>query len=100
MIKILDNEENFEEEVDKDLVLLYFYADWCGACQTMQKVIENVTQCDVLKINVDDFHMVAKEYEVMSIPTMYLLKKGEAVARKVGALSKTELLDWISSYQK
>ena len=93
------NSENFEKEVLKSEkpVLVDFYADWCGPCNAMAPVIEEVaTELDgkakVGKINVDENSDIAVEYNVMSIPTLIIFKNGKEEKRLVGLRDKEELL--------
>lgn len=91
--------ENFEKEVLKSEkpVLVDFYADWCGPCNAMAPVIEELdTELDgkakVGKINVDENSDIAVEYNVMSIPTLIIFKNGKEEKRLVGLRDKEELL--------
>ena len=91
--------ENFEKEVLKSEkpVLVDFYADWCGPCNAMAPVIEELaTELDgkakVGKINVDENSDIAVEYNVMSIPTLIVFKNGKEEKRLVGLRNKEELL--------
>ena len=93
--------ENFEEEVLKceKTVLVDFYADWCGPCKMMAPVIEDVASekedIKVVKINVDDAQDLAMKYQVMSIPTIVIIKNGQEVKRNVGVVSKADLLEMV-----
>lgn len=98
-MEIKFDSENFEEEVLKSEkpVLVDFYADWCGPCNAMAPVIEELaTELDgkakVGKINVDDNPNIAVEYNVMSIPTLIIFKNGKEEKRLVGLRDKEELL--------
>ena len=89
--------ENFEQEVlkaDKP-VLVDFWAEWCGPCQMMLPVIEELakeqTDIKVCKVNVDEQMELARQYRVMSIPTFLVFKDGEVVKRDMGVMSKDEL---------
>lgn len=91
--------ENFEEEVLKSEkpVLVDFYADWCGPCQMMGPIIEELAtelegKAKVGKINVDENPDIAVEYNVMSIPTLIIFKKGKEEKRLVGLRDKEEIL--------
>lgn len=94
---------NFEEEVlnsDKT-VLIDFYADWCGPCKMLAPVLEEIakenTNTKFVKINVDDAQDLAMEYNVMSIPTLVVIKNGKEVNRVVGLVNKSELMGIINS---
>ena len=91
--------ENFEKEVLKSEkpVLVDFYADWCGPCNAMAPVIEELAKelegkVKVGKINVDENPDIAVEYNVMSIPTLIVFKNGKEEKRLVGLRDKEELL--------
>lgn len=90
--------ENFKEEVLESNVpvLVDFWATWCGPCQMVGPVIEEiageVTDAKICKVDVDAQPELAREYRVMSIPTLMVFKDGQAVKREVGARSKQEIL--------
>ena len=92
--------ENFEKEVLKSEkpVLVDFYADWCGPCNAMAPVIEELAmeldeKAKVGKINVDENSDIAVEYNVMSIPTLIIFQNGKEEKRLVGLRDKEELLN-------
>lgn len=92
MLKILNG--NFNETVEEDM-LIDFYADWCGPCRMLGPILEEVSSeinLNILKINVDKYPEVAKEFGVMSIPTLVLIKNKKETKRNTGFLSKEELL--------
>lgn len=93
--------ENFEQEVlkaDKP-VLVDFWAEWCGPCQMMLPVIEELakeqTEIKVCKVNVDEQMELARQYRVMSIPTFLVFKNGKIIAQTLGAQPKEKLLELI-----
>ena len=95
MIKYL-KEDNFDEEIKSGLTLVDFYADWCGPCQMLGKVLESLNlDFDILKVNVDQFPEIAMNYGVMNIPTLILVKDGDAVAKLIGMRNREDLLDFI-----
>ena len=89
--------ENFEEEVlnAKEQVLVDFWATWCGPCQTMGPVVDELAQeltdVKVGKVNVDEQMVLAREYKVMSIPTFLVFKDGKVAERTLGVQEKSEL---------
>ena len=106
--KIMDvlkiTSENFEQEVinaDK-MVVVDFYADWCGPCKMMAPIIEEIAKelegkAKVGKINIDDNQNLAVEYQVMSIPTIAIFKQGKVIQSFVGVTDKQEILDAVIS---
>lgn len=82
--------------------LLDFHADWCGPCQMMKPVLEELEKefggkVEIVRVNVDEQPAEASKYGVMSIPTFVVLKDDKEVGRKVGFTPKAELLKLISS---
>ena len=92
--------ENFNEEVlnSKELVLVDFWATWCGPCRALGPILEEFagenSSIKVGKINVDEQPELASQFRVMSIPTLLLFKNGEVIKKSVGLLSKEELEDF------
>ena len=95
--------DDFKKEVleESKTVLIDFYADWCGPCKMLAPVLEEVakenTNAKFVKINVDDAQELAMEYNIMSIPTLVVIKNGKEVNRMVGLASKSELMEIINS---
>ena len=94
MIKYLKNED-FNEEIAKGKILVDFYADWCGPCKALGEVLENLSDTNILKINVDEHQDLATKYGVMSIPTIILFEDGKEIKKNIGFLSEDELKDWL-----
>lgn len=84
MLKYLDENDDFKKVIANKKVLVDFYADWCGPCQMLGPVLENVDFIDVIKVNTDLFPKIAQEYNVMSIPTLILFDNLEEKKRSVG----------------
>lgn len=99
MIKYLD-EENFDDLIKDGLVLVDFYADWCGPCQMMGKVLEEIKDLEIVKVNTDLFPELATKYGVMSIPTLIFFKDGVEIRKEIGFKPKEELEEIINSLKK
>ncbi len=100
MAEITFTAENFEAETSGGVVLIDFWAPWCGPCQAMLPVVEELAKefegkIKVGKINIDDEPELAQKFGVMSIPTFKILKDGEAVASITGAVVKEKLIEEI-----
>ena len=93
--------ENFESEVlqSEKTVLIDFYADWCGPCKMLSPIVTEVAKensdIKVVKIDVDAEQDLAIEYQIMSIPTLVVIKNGNEVNRAVGLIDKSEILSLI-----
>lgn len=93
--------ENFEKEVlqSEKLVLVDFYADWCGPCQMMGPVVEEISNevndAKVCKINIDEQMSIAQKYGVMNIPTFIVFKNGDVADKKMGAMPKSAVLSML-----
>ncbi|MDF0535186.1 thioredoxin TrxA [Shewanella sp. A32] len=98
------SDDSFESEVLKSdkPVLVDFWAEWCGPCKMIAPILDDVaTEYDgkltVAKVNVDQNNATPAKYGIRGIPTLLLFKNGELAATKVGALSKTQLKEFIDT---
>lgn len=98
------SDASFEQEViAADLpVLVDFWAPWCGPCKMIAPILDDLAEqfagkLKVTKLNVDDHKETAAKFNVRGIPTLIIFKNGAAHATKVGAVSKTQLVDFINS---
>lgn len=99
MIKYLEKEAEFESEVKQGKVLVDFYADWCGPCQMLSPVIEQLekeTGIKVIKIDVDSLPGLARQFRVMSIPTILLFENGKMVKVERGYMPLEQLTRFVS----
>ncbi|HBH21272.1 MAG TPA: thioredoxin [Rikenellaceae bacterium] len=96
MEKIATN-ENFAEIIsDNKLVLVDFWATWCGPCRVLGPTVEEVAEeysdrAIVAKCNVDDCEDISMKYGIRNIPTLLFFKNGEVVDRTVGVVSKQDI---------
>lgn len=96
MIKEL-NSESFKEVLEsKEIVLVDFYADWCGPCKMLGPIMESIAEeVKVYKVNVDESSDLAEQYGIMSIPCVIAFKDGKDVSRSIGLKSKEEILEMV-----
>ena len=98
------SDDSFENDVLKSEtpVLVDFWAEWCGPCKMIAPILNDVAdeyadKLVVAKLNVDQNNVSPAKYGVRGIPTLLMFKAGELVATKVGALSKTQLKEFIDA---
>ena len=96
-------DESFRQDVleAKGPVLVDFWAEWCGPCRMIAPVLDEIAaeyrgKLTVAKVNVDDNPMTPTQYNVRGIPALILFQDGKQVDRKVGALPKSQMKDWIA----
>ena len=93
--------DNFENEVLKSekKVLIDFYADWCGPCRMVSPIVDEIAEehpeYKVCKVNVDEQPELAQRFEVMSIPSLFVLENGEMVNQATGARPKAQILEML-----
>jgi thioredoxin 1 len=104
MKPIAVTDSNFDAEVLRasGLVLVDFWAEWCGPCRTIAPFLEQLAtdmagKVTVAKVNIDENPQTPMKYGVRGIPTVILFKDGQVAATKIGALPKSKLYDWVES---
>ena len=95
------NESEFVNEVREGLVLIDFYAEWCGPCKQISKILEQINRenrnVKVVKVNIEDSRSLASYFQVQSIPTLVLLRDGEFINKMIGFNPKKKIEDFIES---
>ena len=94
--------QNFQSEVaeSKEKVLIDFWASWCGPCRMVSPIVDEIAEespagVQVCKVNVDEQPELAQQFQVMSIPTLLVMKDGKPVASSVGARPKQFIVKMI-----
>ena len=101
----LFSENNFEKEIEKGIVLVDFYADWCGPCRMMTPILERVAKevsgkATIAKIDIDEAQKVTSTFQVTSVPTLILFHEGKEIGRLVGLRDADTVKEFIFSAQQ
>ena len=99
-------EQNFKAEVEDyaGLALVDFFAPWCGPCQLMSPIIDQLAQdyhgkaIKIVKVNIDENKQISDKYQIISIPSLYLFKQGKIIERVNGYSTPEELKKLIDKY--
>ncbi|MDD6467563.1 MAG: thioredoxin [Erysipelotrichaceae bacterium] len=95
-MRVLKQMSEFDEVIQSGLVLVDFYADWCGPCKMLAPVLAELAEeykdtATIVKLNVDDLGEVAQRYGILSIPTLLVFKEGQLKEKVVGYQPKPAL---------
>ena len=94
------DESKFNEIISKGVVLIDFYATWCGPCKMLHPELEELVRRNkdivICKVDVDKYNELSRSYGIMSVPTLVLYKDGVLVKKMSGFMPVDALLEWIS----
>ena len=100
MVNIIKSEE-FNNVIKEGVVFVDFFANWCGPCKMLSPIIDEVsneiTDIKFIKVDVDASPEIAQTYNIMSIPTLIIFKDGTPIAKQMGLIPKSALIDFINN---
>ncbi len=93
------DKEDFNDIISNGKVVVDFFATWCGPCKMLgpvfEKVSDEVNDVKFVKLDVDKFNDIARQYGVMSVPTLILFENGKEIRKEIGFMSEDKLKDFI-----
>jgi len=93
MVKYLDDVKNFDSLVEKGILLVDFYTEWCGPCKMLSSILEEIDYMDVVKVDADKFPELAMKFGIMSVPTLCFYKNGLVMQKEIGYRTPEEIKD-------
>lgn len=93
MVKYLESQDNFFDLVEKGVILVDFYTEWCGPCKMLASILESIDYMDVLKVDADKFPELAMKFGIMSVPTLCFYKDGLLMQKEIGYRTPEEIKD-------
>ena len=98
------SDSTFQDDISSqsNLVLVDFWAEWCGPCKQISPILEEISNekenLNILKLNIDENPVTPQKYNVRGIPTLMLFREGKLIDTKIGSLPKSSIVDWINNY--
>lgn len=97
---VLKTADQFKELIQGDNIFVDFYADWCGPCKMLDMVLEEVEgevpDMTFVRVDSDRFRSIAKEYQVISVPSLFIFSHGKVVKQQTGFMRKEELIAFLT----
>lgn len=99
MVTYLNKDEKLTDIIKDDITIVDFYATWCGPCRMLSPVLEEISNenIKVIKVDIDKFEELTREFGIMSVPTIQIYKEKEIKKQITGYLSKEELMEIIKT---
>ena len=96
------DENNFNEYIKEGVVLVDFFATWCGPCKMIAPELEELAKTGqkVIKVDVDKYQMLSQKFGIMSVPTLMVFKDGKFLGNRAGYMTKDILVSWIADLSK
>ena len=99
------SEKNFEDKTKNGIVLVDFFATWCGPCRMMGPILEAVKEelgdkVEIFKVDVDEDEKLARKFGIMSIPSLYIFVDGKEQEKHVGLWAKNDVVNALNKYIK
>ena len=96
-------EKNFEEKTKNGLVVVDFFATWCGPCRMMSPILEQAQEelgdsVKIYKVDVDEEEKISRSFGIMSIPTIYIFKDGKVMERHIGLWMHDDFVNAVKKY--
>lgn len=99
MIKHIKDKDEFDKEIEKGLVVVDFFATWCGPCRMLAPILEDVSEnrddAAFLKVDVDENYELAKSFGIMSVPTVLFFKDGNLIDKSIGLINSEKINQFI-----
>lgn len=93
MVKHLEKIEDYDVLVEKGILLVDFYTEWCGPCKMLASILEEIDYMDVIKVDADKFPELAMKFGIMSVPTLCFYKDGLMMQKEIGYRTPEEIKD-------
>ena len=93
MVKHLEHLDEFETLVEKGVLLVDFYTEWCGPCKMLSSILEDIDYMDIIKVDADKFPELAMKFGIMSVPTLCFYKDGLMMQKEIGYRTPEEIKD-------
>lgn len=98
-MKKINSEIEFQDAISSKKILVVFSAEWCGPCKVLDEILKEIDTDNIIEIatiDTDRFRGIAREYKVLSVPTLLVFENEKLIKEKKGLMSKSELINFIN----